>query len=190
MDKQLQHAARASLYEKYRARNALVNEANQSQAYLAILQQYAGQQPSAYQNMLLARAETFIEQHKHLRLGVTADASVNPLLSLLEQSLSKAQLSYQKGSRNVAAVLDLKGNLNQQINHGRYVVQLHARVRVKRNDSGELLSEKDLGQVTTVSTAGYDVALKNAQRQLQLRLKRYLEGSGQEIKLRLGLGDL
>lgn len=184
---QLKRGSHASLYEKYQARNALENKLAQSRAYQAILQQYAGKPPSDSQQTLLTQAERFMEANRRLHLGVTADDSLNPLLPLLEEALSKAQLPYHKGSRKAAAVVSIQGDLHRQTSHGRYVVQLQARLRVKRGDTGALLSEKDLGQVTTVSTAGYETAMRNAQRQMQLRLKQYLAGTPQQIKQRLGL---
>ena len=185
----LNTVGRASRYKKYMSRQVLQKNLFSINTYTQILSEYANKPVSKKTEKLIKKLETFLENSSRLLIGIEVDANIMPLQDVLEQALNKANLDYRQGTKNTVAVIKLKSRENKKRSGKRYIIKINASVDVNRGDTGKLLSRHDLGKVVATSTVSYDLALQNAQRDLQIRLRRYLNGDANKIKKALGLVD-
>lgn len=86
----------------------------------------------------------------------------------------------------MAALVSLNAQLTKKKLKNYYVVQIKASLAVRRADDNELLSVLSFKEQTSLSTASYSMAKKDALRKLSLNLKQRLAGPKSTVLKTLG----
>ena len=178
---------KASLYQKYIARQKIEKNLSAIKTYTHLLNQYAHRSVDKTTKRLVSKLEKFITASSKLVIGVRSDKRLLPLQDELEHSLNKAELDYKRGGNNTVAVISLQADQTNQMHKNQHIVKLNASLNVSRGDNGNALSKYNLGQVVKTSTVSYQLAFKRAQHELLLRLKQHLKGGANKVRKILGL---